>query len=119
VAPTLFADVDNSLTIAQEEIFGPVLAMTPFDDEEEAIRLANDVDYGLGASVLTTDVRRALRLAKAVKAGTFGVNMYTVFPHAPFGGVKASGIGREGGRHGIEEFTELKTVYLAMTDAPI
>ena len=119
VAPTLFADVDNSLTIAQEEIFGPVLAMTPFDDEDEAIQIANDVEYGLGASVLTTDVRRAVRLAKAVKAGTFGINMYSVFPHSPFGGYKASGIGREGGRPGIEEFTELKTVYVAMTDAPI
>jgi len=117
VVPTVFADVDNQMTIAREEIFGPVLAMIPFEDEADGIRLANETAYGLGASVYTTDVKRALRVAKAVRAGTFGINGYRVMPNAPFGGYGASGLGREGGQHGIEEFTELKTVNLALTDA--
>jgi aldehyde dehydrogenase (NAD+) len=116
VEPTLFADVDNTMTIAQEEIFGPVLAMVPFDDEDEAIRLANDTTYGLGATVWTTDVRKAMRCARAIRAGTFGVNAQTVMPNAPFGGYKQSGLGREGGRHGIEDFTEIKTVTLNTGD---
>ena len=119
VQPTLFADVDNAMTIAQEEIFGPVLAVVPFRDEDEAIRLANESEYGLGASVMTGDVRRAMRVARAVRSGTFGVNTYTVTPHTPFGGYKTSGIGREGGAEGIEAFTELKTVTIALTDSPI
>ncbi len=117
VNATLFADVDNAMTIAREEIFGPVLAVIPFDDEDEAIRLANDTDYGLGASVHTSDIRRALRVAKAVRSGTFGVNGYTVMPNAPFGGYKQSGIGREGGRDGIDVFLETKTVTIALTDS--
>ncbi|MEY2566840.1 MAG: aldehyde dehydrogenase [Actinomycetota bacterium] len=110
VNPTLFADVDNSMSIAQDEIFGPVLSVLPFSTEEQGIRIANDTTYGLGASVYTSDIKRAFRVAKAVRAGTFGINGYNVEPHAPFGGVKQSGLGREGGRHGIEEFTELKTI---------
>jgi aldehyde dehydrogenase (NAD+) len=110
VNPTLFADVDNAMSIAQDEIFGPVLSVLPFSTEEEGIRIANDTTYGLGASVYTSDIKRAFRVAKAVRAGTFGINGYNVEPHAPFGGVKQSGLGREGGRHGIEEFTELKTI---------
>lgn len=116
VNPTVFADVDNTTTIAQTEVFGPVLAVVPFTDEDEAIRLANDTQYGLGATVYTTDVRRALRAAKAIRAGTFGINGYTVEPHAPFGGFKESGLGREGGRAAIESYTELKTVMLPFTD---
>ena len=119
VNPTLFADVDNSMTIAREEIFGPVLAAIPFKDEDEAIRLANDTSYGLGASVHTNDTRRALRVAKGVRAGSFGINGYTVMPNAPFGGYKQSGLGREGGRQSIEGFLETKTVTIAMTDSPI
>jgi aldehyde dehydrogenase (NAD+) len=119
VNPTLFADVDNSIDIARQEIFGPVLAVIPFDDEEDAIRLANDTDYGLGATVYTTDVRRAFRLARAVRAGTFGINGYNVEPHAPFGGYKASGLGREGGIEAIKAFTEVKTVMLPTTDEMI
>jgi aldehyde dehydrogenase (NAD+) len=116
VNPTLFADVDNAMTIAQEEVFGPVLAVIPFDDDEDAIRLANDTAYGLGASVHTSDGRRATRLARAVRSGTVGVNGYTVAPHMPFGGFKQSGVGREGGAAGIEAFTELKTVIVGMDD---
>ena len=115
VNPTLFADVDNSMTIAQEEIFGPVLALVPFRDEDEAIRLANETEYGLGASVQTRDVKRALRVARAVRAGTFGINGYTVMPNAPFGGYKQSGLGREGGREGIDAFLETKTVCIDLS----
>jgi aldehyde dehydrogenase (NAD+) len=119
VNPTLFADVPNTASIAQEEIFGPVLAMLPFRDEADAIRLANETSYGLGASVQTNDVKRALRVAKAVRAGSFGINGYTVMPNAPFGGFQQSGLGREGGRAGIEEFTELKTVCISLGDSPV
>ena len=110
VNPTLFADVDNAMSIAQDEIFGPVLSVLRFSTEDEAVAIANDTSYGLGASVYTSDIKRAFRMAKRVRAGTFGINGYNVEPHAPFGGVKASGLGREGGRQGIEEFTELKTI---------
>jgi aldehyde dehydrogenase (NAD+) len=119
VNPTLFADVPNTASIAQEEIFGPVLAMLPFKDEADAIRLANETSYGLGASVQTNDVKRALRVAKAVRSGSFGINGYTVMPNAPFGGFQQSGLGREGGRAGIEEFTELKTVCIALGESPV
>ncbi len=110
VAPTLFADVSNDMSIAREEIFGPVLSVIPFDDEEEAVRLANDTDYGLAATVWTSDVRRAMRMTKAIKAGTVGVNGYQLEPNSPFGGF------REGGRAAIESYTELKTVLLPFTD---
>lgn len=110
VNPTLFADVDSSMTVAREEVFGPVLVAMPFDDEDEAIKLANDTDYGLGAGVYTNDIGRAFRVAKAVRAGTVGINEYTVMPNVPFGGFKTSGIGREGGWNSIEAFTEVKTV---------
>jgi aldehyde dehydrogenase (NAD+) len=119
VNPTLFADVDNKSTIAQQEIFGPVLSVIPFSDEDEAIRIANDTEYGLGATVYTVDVRRAFRVAKAVRAGTFGINGYTVEPHAPFGGYKASGLGREGGIEAIKSYTEVKTVMVPTTDEMI
>ncbi|MDQ3147377.1 MAG: aldehyde dehydrogenase family protein [Actinomycetota bacterium] len=114
VNATLFADVDNDMAIARDEIFGPVLAVIPFADEDEAVRLANDTDYGLGASVQTADVSRALRVARAVRSGTFGVNGYTVMPNAPFGGYKQSGVGREGGAEGIDAFLETKTVTIAL-----
>ncbi len=119
VNPTLFADVDNKMTIAQEEIFGPVLSAIPVADEDEAIRIANDTTYGLGAGIQTSDVKRAHRVAKRLRAGTIGVNGFMVMPNTPFGGYKTSGLGREGGLESIEAFTETKTVDVALTDSPI
>jgi aldehyde dehydrogenase (NAD+) len=116
VAPTIFADVDNGATIAQEEIFGPVLAVVPFADEDEAIRLGNDTEYGLGASVWSGDVKRAFRVARALRGGLIGVNGFQLEPHVPFGGFKQSGLGREGGRSAFEAYTELKTVLVPLTD---
>jgi acyl-CoA reductase-like NAD-dependent aldehyde dehydrogenase len=116
VAPTLFADVSNDMSIAREEIFGPVLSVIPFDNEEEAVRLANDTDYGLAATVWASDVRRAMRMTKAIKAGTVGINGYQLEPNSPFGGFRQSGLGREGGRAAVESYTELKTVLLPFTD---
>jgi aldehyde dehydrogenase (NAD+) len=115
VNPTLFADVDNSMSVARDEVFGPVLVAMPFDDEDDAIALANDTDYGLGAGVYTSDIGRAFRMARAVRAGTVGINGYTVTPNAPFGWYKSSGLGREGGWPSIEAFTELKTVTVGLS----
>jgi len=116
VTPAVFADVRNDMAIARNEIFGPVLCVVPFTDEDEAIRMANDTEYGLGATVWTSDSKRAMRLAKAVRAGTVGVNGYQLEIHAPFGGFGQSGIGREGSRASIESYTELKTVLVPTTE---
>jgi aldehyde dehydrogenase (NAD+) len=110
VNPALFSNVKNSMKIAREEIFGPVLGVIPFDTEEEAIRLANESEYGLSGTVFTTDVSRAFRVARAIRSGTIGINGFASVANAPMGGYKGSGIGREGGWPGIEAFTELKTV---------
>jgi aldehyde dehydrogenase (NAD+) len=116
VAPTLFTDVNNDMTIAREEIFGPVLSVLPFADEDEAIKIANTTEYGLAATVWTNDIKRALRVTKRLRAGTVGINGYTLEPHAAFGGYQQSGIGREGGRTSIEAYTEVKTVFIPTTD---
>jgi aldehyde dehydrogenase (NAD+) len=110
VEPTLFADVDNSMTIAQEEIFGPVLVVVPFDDDDDAVRLANDSHYGLGVGVTSGSEERALAVARRVRAGTVAVNGGVWYgADAPFGGYKASGIGRQNGPEGFEQYTETKT----------
>jgi len=119
VAPTLFTDVTNDMSIAREEIFGPVLSVIPFSDENEAARIANDTEYGLAATVWTSDIKRAMRMTKAIRAGTVGINGYQLEPHAAFGGYRQSGLGREGGRAAIESYTELKTVLLPFTDEMI
>ncbi|MFI7675474.1 aldehyde dehydrogenase family protein [Actinophytocola sp. NPDC049390] len=114
VRPTIFADVDNGMDIARQEVFGPVLAVIPFETEDEAVAIANDTEYGLGAGLYTTDARRAFRLARRLRAGTVGINGFQVEPHLPFGGFKESGIGREGGRSAFEAYTELKTVLMPL-----
>lgn len=118
VQPTVFADVDNSMTIAQEEIFGPVLAVIPYETEEDAIRIANDSVYGLAGSVWTTDNKKALEVASKIRTGTYAVNMYAFDPGAPFGGYKNSGIGRENGPEGIEAYVEHKSVLLPFGYTP-
>lgn len=112
VEPTIFADVDNSMTIAREEIFGPVLAVIPYDSEDEAIKIANDSDYGLAGSVYTTDAERGLAVAKKIRTGTYAINWYAFDPGSPFGGYKDSGIGRENGPEGLEAFCETKSVLM-------
>jgi betaine-aldehyde dehydrogenase len=111
VRPTIFADVDNGMRIAQEEIFGPVLSVIPFDDVDDAVRIANDSEYGLAGTVWTGDVEAGLDVARQVRAGTYGVNTYTMDFAAPFGGFKNSGIGREFGPEGLSQYTELKSIY--------
>ncbi|MBP2454903.1 aldehyde dehydrogenase [Mycolicibacterium lutetiense] len=118
VQPTVFADVDNSMTIAQEEIFGPVLVVIPFDDEADAVRIANDSVYGLAGSVYTTDFPKAIEIASQIRTGTYGVNMYAFDPGAPFGGYKNSGIGRECGPEGISGYCESKSVLLPFGYTP-
>ena len=111
VQPTVFADVTNDMRIAQEEIFGPVLAVIPFDDVDDAVRIANDSEFGLAGSVWTGDPQGVgMDVARRVRTGTFGVNQYTMDFIAPFGGFKASGIGREFGKEGLEHYLEQKTI---------
>ena len=111
VLPTVFADVDNRMRIAQEEIFGPVLSVIAYDDVDDAVRIANDSEYGLAGTVWTGDVEAGLDVARQVRAGTYGVNTYTMDFAAPFGGYKSSGIGREFGPEGLSHYTELKSIY--------
>ena len=111
IRPTIFADVDNGMRIAQEEIFGPVLSVIPYDDVDDAIRIANDSDYGLAGTVWTGDDAAGLDVARQVRAGTYGVNTYTMDFAAPFGGYKSSGVGREFGPEGLSHYTELKSIY--------
>ena len=116
VEPTLFADVDNASTLAQEEVFGPVLAAIPFDTEDEVIGMANDVEYGLVAGLWTSDVQRAHRLAHRIDAGLVSVNTFRpVHWMLPYGGYKMSGIGRENGMQAVDAYTELKTVVVELS----
>ncbi|WP_051362017.1 aldehyde dehydrogenase family protein [Solimonas soli] len=111
VEPTLFADVRNDMRIAQEEIFGPVLVAIPYEDDDDAVRIANDSIYGLSGSVFSADAQRALRIARRLRTGTLNINGANFFaPDAPFGGYKQSGIGREMGEQGFEEYLQTKTV---------
>ncbi|MGA9519956.1 MAG: aldehyde dehydrogenase family protein [Myxococcaceae bacterium] len=120
VEPTLFDDVKPGMRIAREEIFGPVLAVIPFDTEDEAIRIANDTEYGLAAGVWTKDVTRALRVIRELRAGITWVNTYhPTFNEMPWGGYKRSGIGRELGLEGIEGYLETKQVNINLDEAPL
>jgi betaine-aldehyde dehydrogenase len=120
VEPTIFYDVDNSSRIAQEEIFGPVASVIPFDDERDAVRIANDSPFGLAAAVWTRDIYRGLRMVKAIRAGIVWVNhMQPTYVEAPWGGFKQSGFGRELGLHGIDEYLETKQVHINLNEAPI
>jgi len=110
VKPTVFADVNNDMTIAREEIFGPVLAMIPFDTEEEAVAIANDTPYGLAAYIQTGSPERAKRVARKLRAGMVQINGTSRAPGSPFGGYKQSGNGREGGKWGLEDFMEVKLI---------
>jgi betaine-aldehyde dehydrogenase len=120
VEPTIFADVDNRARIAQEEIFGPVLAVIPFEDEAAAVRLANDTPYGLAGAVWTRDVFRGVRVLKQIRAGILWLNTYhPTYNEAPWGGYKQSGFGRELGPYGLEHYLETKQINLNLSEAPI
>jgi aldehyde dehydrogenase (NAD+) len=115
VEPTLFADVDNTMSIAREEIFGPVLVVIPFEDDDDAVRIANDNQYGLSGGVVSASDDRALAIARRLRAGTLGVNGGVYYgADSPFGGYKASGIGRQNGREGFEQYLETKSVAIGV-----
>ena len=114
VKPTIFTGVDNKMRIAQEEVFGPVLSVIKFKDEEDAIRIANDIIYGLGSGVWTQSIKRAMIMAKRIRAGTVWVNTYRAVSFTmPFGGYKASGLGRENGADAINEYLQTKSVWIS------
>ena len=115
IEPTVFADVTDDMTIAREEIFGPVLSVLDFDTEEEALTRANATEYGLAAGVFTADLTRAHRMAAGFQAGTCFINAFNITPvEAPFGGMKQSGIGRENSHAAINHYSQLKSVYVGM-----
>jgi betaine-aldehyde dehydrogenase len=120
VEPTIFYDVDNSATIAREEIFGPVMSVIPFDEEADALRIANDSPYGLAAAVWSRDIFKCLRMVKRLQAGIVWVNhMQPTYVEAPWGGYKMSGIGRELGPWGVEEYLQVKQVHINLSEQPI
>ena len=111
VEPTLFTGVDNSMTIAREEIFGPVLVVIPYEDDDDAVRIANDSNYGLGGAVVSSSLDRALAVANRVRTGTVSVNGGMIYgPDLPFGGYKDSGIGRQNGLAGFDQYLEVKSL---------
>ncbi|HLS97901.1 MAG TPA: aldehyde dehydrogenase family protein, partial [Porticoccaceae bacterium] len=117
VSPMVFADVKPDSELAQQEIFGPVLCITPFDTEDEALAIANATEYGLAAYIQTRNLSRALRLSTELRAGTVCINgAMQIQPESPFGGERLSGHGREGGREGLEEFLRTKTVSITACD---
>jgi betaine-aldehyde dehydrogenase len=119
VEPTIFYDVDNAARIAQEEIFGPVACVIPFDDEADALRIANGTRYGLAAAVWSRDIFRVMRVVRALRAGVVWVNQTQVSAiEAPWGGCKQSGFGRELGRWGVEEYLQVKQVYVNLDEQP-
>ena len=116
--PTIFADVRNDMRIAREEVFGPFLSIIPFDTEEDAVAIANDSDFGRAAGVWTTDLARAHRMARMLSAGTIWFNTYrSLAPNMPFGGYKASEIGRENGLDALRSFTQAKSVWVELEPA--
>ena len=115
VQPTVFADVTDAMTIAREEVFGPVMAVLDFDTEAEAVARANDTEFGLAAGVFTADLTRAHRVIAALQAGTCWINAYNLTPvEAPFGGMKSSGVGRENGHAAVEHSSHVKSVYVGL-----
>ena len=116
--PTIFDGVRNDMYLAREEVFGPVLGVIKFHDEEEALRVANDTPYGLAAGIWTTNIKRGHRVARELEAGTVWINMYRAISYAsPFGGYKQSGYGREMGLDALREFTQVKSVWVDLSDA--
>ena len=117
--PTLLVNVTNNMRVAREEIFGPVACIIKFKDEEEVIAMANDNDYGLGGAVWTRDINRAIRVSRAIETGRMWVNTYNAIPEgAPFGGYKASGIGRETHKVILEHYTQMKNIMINLSEAP-
>ena len=118
LSPTVFTDVTNDMTIAQEEIFGPVLSIIDYDTVDEAVAIANDSEYGLAGAIWTADVERGIEIAGRIRTGTMGINFYAIDPGSPFGGYKNSGIGRENGKEGLESYLEHKSIILPMGYTP-
>jgi aldehyde dehydrogenase (NAD+) len=118
IQPTIFADATNEMTLAREEVFGPVLTIIPFADEDEAIRIANDTSFGLASAIWSRDINRVMRVSKAIRSGMVWVNTYrAVACQTPFGGVKESGFGRERGHEGLMEFVTTKNVMINFSEA--